>query len=401
VSTVTSGLWHSLRLVAPGQPFTTRGRAALSLPGQIRADMSQARDALAALEAGGEKQLAVFGDRPLDPTLDSASHRLGWLLRLARRDGYHVLFYSSRQKRWVEIDEDLRQTPVDPPRSATVAWVVRPEVAAVVMPALSRLRPALRVVYDSMDLHYLRLERESAVTGSRGLRLQARLMKTLEARAASAADVAVAITLDEAPLLRELSGGTDVAVLPNVHEPRADDAPPLAGRSGLLFVGNYTHTPNVDAVEILAREVMPRIWARRPELVLSIVGRGLPLDRFPSLDERIACLGWVEDLDELVDRSSVLVAPLRFGAGLKGKIGFALARGLPVVTTPIGAEGFARPKGMIVSPPDEWEAFAERTAELIGDPHLWSRLSTEGVALTRREYAPTVLAERLGRILAG
>ena len=219
-------------------------------------------------------------------------------------------------------------------------------------------------------------------------------MRSLEARVASAADVAVAITDEEAPLLRRIAGPAEVVVLPNVHEPRTDDPPPLRNRDGLLFVGNYTHTPNVDSAEVLVREVMPRVWARRPDLTLSLVGRGLPLDRLGTLDPRVEAVGWVDDLDPLADRSLALLAPLRFGAGLKGKIGFALSRGLPVVTTPIGAEGFAR---------------AGRDARLAGrrlgrvrrpggrgfSPTRSSgpRTSRTGIDFTRREYAPAALLE--------
>ena len=372
---------------------------ALALVRRGLEDRDHGRSLAASIRPGG-RQLAVFDDKPLDPGSDSASHRLAALLRMATVLGYGTSFYSVRQKSWFSVSEDAFLLPVEaPPASVGVAWIVRPEAASVVAPALSALRPALRVVYDSMDLHHLRLERESAVTGSRGLRLQARLMRSLEARVASAADVAVAITDEEAPLLRRIAGPAEVVVLPNVHEPRTDDPPPLRNRDGLLFVGNYTHTPNVDSAEVLVREVMPRVWARRPDLTLSLVGRGLPLDRLGTLDPRVEAVGWVDDLDPLADRSLALLAPLRFGAGLKGKIGFALARGLPVVTTLIGAEGFAEQEGMLVSPNGDWDAFAARVVELLADEELWSRTSRAGIDLTRREYAPAVLLERLRHAL--
>jgi len=401
VRSTTSGLWHSYRLVAPGQPLTARGRMLLSLPRRIRADAAQGRIAVDGLRAGGGRHLVVFGDRPLDPTGDSASHRLGWLLRLAAEDGYRVSFYSVRERRWFTVGEDLGLAPADGPGPAGVAWVVRPEAAAPVMPALAALDPPLRVVYDTMDLHYLRLSRESEVAGSRGLALQSRLMRALEVRLCGAADVAVAITHEEGQLLRRLAPDTEVVVLPNVHEPRADVAPPLAERSGLLFVGNFTHTPNVDAVQVLASDVLPRLWERRPELVLRIAGRALDPAAVPVVDPRIELLDWVEDLDALVDSSALLVAPLRFGAGLKGKIGYAIARGLPVVTTTVGGEGFPEPDGMAVVAPGEWGAFAARTLELLADPERWARASAAGIELTRREYAPAVLGGRLRRILGG
>jgi len=396
VINATSALWRGLRLVAPGQAPSTRARGLAGLPGDARADAAAGRLAVSAVRVGGDG-LAMLGDKPLDPGEDSASHRLGKLVELALARARPVSWFSVRQRRWFDVGSGIVLSPAEGPVHAGVAWVVRPEAGAAVMPALQSLRPGLRVVYDTLDLHHLRLQRESAVTGSRGLALQARLMKELERRLASGADVAVAISEDEAPLLRSLAGRAEVVVLPNVHEPRADPAPPLDARERLLFVGNFTHTPNVDAVEILAAEVMPRLWAQRPDLELSVAGRGLDGDR--PADPRIRFLGWVDDLDALVDRSALLVAPLRFGAGMKGKIGFAIARGLPVVTTAVGAEGFSRHAGIAVVPSGDWDAFAARTLALLADGALWMQASADGIELTREEFAPDVLAERFARVL--
>jgi glycosyltransferase involved in cell wall biosynthesis len=392
-------LRQALGVVAPGQPAGTRLERTAAAPGRARADGDHGRTIAASIRPGG-RSLAVLDDRPLDPGSDSASHRLAGVIEMARRLGYETGFYSVRARRWYSVGEGATISPADgPPSAVSVAWVVRPEAGSIVVPALAARRPELRLVYDSMDVHALRLEREAAVTGSHGLRLQARLMRRLEASLASAADVAVAITDEEATLLRQLAGDAQVVVLPNVHEPRAAEPPPRALRAGLLFVGNYTHTPNVDAAEVLVREVMPRVWATRPELELTIAGRGLEDDRLGRLDPRVTVAGWVDDLDALVDRSLALVAPLRFGAGLKGKIGFALARGLPVVTTPVGAEGFVRPDGMLVAPDREWDEFAGRVADLAGDEALWAQTSRAGIELTRSEYAPDVLLDRLRQVL--
>jgi hypothetical protein len=333
---------------------------------------------------------------------------MGWLARLALDQGYAVTFYGVRQQRWWRVRPagepgTIALEPTAPPLEdgVRVAWVVRPEAAAGAISALASLRPRLRLVYDTLDLHHVRLARESAVTGSRGVRAQAPLMRALERLAVAKADVAVAITEEEAAALRWLTPAASIAVLPNVHLPRADAAPPLAARWGLLFMGNYAHRPNVDAVEILVHEVMPRIWASRPELELSIVGRSFPEQHFPGLDARVVLRGWVPDLEAAVDAAALLVAPLRFGAGLKGKVGFALARGLPVVTTTFGAEGFPAGAGLTVCAVGDWQTFADRTLELLESDELWSRRAAQGIEVTRRYFAPSVADRRLRRILEG
>jgi Glycosyl transferases group 1 len=407
----SSVLWRALRFVAPGQPAGVRRQIALSAAKGISADVSRARaveHTVSSVASPSGRRLVIFGDRPLDPSLDSASHRMGWVVQLAIELGYAVSFYSSRQRAWYEVHVGqqpgatrLEQATRPLEGGVGVVWIVRPEAAAAVGSALSSLRPRLRVIYDTLDLHHVRLARERVLTGSRGLRMQVPLMRALEKQAISRADLALAITEEEAAALRRLTSGTPVAVLPNVHPPREDEPPSLAARSGLLFIGNYAHSPNVDAVEILVREVMPRLWERRPELTLSVVGRSFPDERLTDLDPRVLVHGWVLDVRELLDTSALLVAPLRFGAGLKGKIGFAIAQGLPVVTTPVGAEGFPDDAGLAVCPVGDWTAFADRTLELLDREELWSRQARRGIEITRRDFAPSVLADRLRWILEG
>jgi glycosyltransferase involved in cell wall biosynthesis len=347
----------------------------------------------------------VFEDKRPDPLGESASLRLAWILELAHRLGYPVAVYSVRERTWLSPRWGRRGVPEqfvpskEPATQATVAWVGRPDAAAVVLPVVAAAG-GIRVVYDSIDLQYRRFEREAAVTGSRGRALQAPVMRRLEKQAAAAADLTIAVTDDEVSPLREL-GASMVRVFPNVHAPREDPVPPRVTRSGLVFVGNFAHSPNVDAVEVLVAEVMPRLWARRPALELSIVGRAFPADHFGELDARIAVYGWVPDLETLLDAALVLVAPLRFGAGLKGKVGFALARGLPVVTTTLGAEGFADLSGMVVCEVGDGDAFARHVLELVDREDFWTARSEAGVETVRRHFSPEALESELEAILEG
>jgi glycosyltransferase involved in cell wall biosynthesis len=251
-----------------------------------------------------------------------------------------------------------------------------------------------------VDVHHRRLAREAEATGSRGRRVQALVVRALERRAARTADLAIAISDEELPLVEEL-GARRVAVVPNLHEPRTDDVPPVEARAAILFVGNFTHTPNVDAVDVLVREVMPRLWVTHPELELRVVGRSLPAHAFPRLDPRVKVLGWVEDLDAALDAALLLVAPLRFGAGLKGKVGYALARGVPVVTTTVGAEGFPNTDVLSVSEPGDWDALAANVRALLEDADLWALRSRGGIAVIRERFAPEIVEPVLMSVLEG
>src|SRR5262245_7128391 len=144
-----------------------------------------------------------------------------------------------------------------------------------------------------------------------------------------------------------------------------------------MFIGNFRHTPNRDAVAYFVGEILPRVAARLPGVRFLIVGSGRP----PSIRQAspaVQVLGHVKDVDPVFDAARVFVAPLRYGAGVKGKIGQSLACGLPVVTTSVGAEGMAlvdREHALIADGP---EAFAQAVVELYGDPALWARLSAAG-----------------------
>ena len=382
---------HVAQLVAPGRRLSERARAAIGLPARVKADVAHARRIGACADrANGDRQIWIVGDKRPDPTADSGSLRLAWIILIALRRDYDVRLYSLRERAWLRprFRDDaptslaLELTP-DPGGVPSVAWIVQPDAACVAMPTLARSRA--RIVYDTVDLHHRRFAREARATGSRGRRAQAIVVRILERHAIRTADLAIAISDEELPLVEAL-GARRTQVVPNIHEPRDDEPPPPEARSGLLFVGNFAHAPNVDAVDVLVNEVMPRLWITHPDLELLVAGRSLPTHVFPGLDQRVRILGWVEDLGAALDAALVLVAPLRFGAGLKGKVGYALARGTPVVTTVVGAEGF--PDRGELSVADDWEAFAARVRELLGDAELWTVRSRAGIAAIRERFAP-------------
>src|SRR5262249_34712889 len=116
---------------------------------------------------------------------------------------------------------------------------------------------------------------------------------------------------------------------------------PLSGRSGVLFVGGFGHQPNIDAVNFLCNEIWPRIRAKIPSEILYIVGAKPPaaIQAYHSPENGIHVLGFVQDIQKLYKTIRVNVAPLRYGAGLKGKVVVSMGVGLPTVATSIAVEG--------------------------------------------------------------
>jgi O-antigen biosynthesis protein len=166
-----------------------------------------------------------------------------------------------------------------------------------------------------------------------------------------------------------------------------------------LFVGGFEHPPNMDAAVYLVREVMPLVWAVRGDVQLTIVGSHAPREVETLATSRVDVRGWVAELEPLLDAARVLVAPVRFGAGMKGKVTQGLAAGLPIVTTPVGAEGLDASDGEQMLIGETAEALAERILRVVEDDALWRSLSQHGQELITAKCSREVLDERLREML--
>jgi glycosyltransferase involved in cell wall biosynthesis len=180
----------------------------------------------------------------------------------------------------------------------------------------------------------------------------------------------------------------DVAVVP----------PGPSTRGGVLFVGGFRHPPNVGAAVSLIRDVMPLVWQRLPRLTVTIVGADAPAEVQALASPLVDVAGWVEDLQPLLDVSRMLVAPLAYGAGLKGKVTQALAAGLPVITTPVGAEGLSGLESRVLIG-DDPATLAAHVIRLCEDDALWRKMATEGRALIAETCSPQVIRRRLASVL--
>ena len=262
------------------------------------------------------------------------------------------------------------------------------------------LAPETPIIFHTQDLHYLRMERGAALTDDEALREAAYHTKQLEHQLMALCDATIVVSKAEKKELENESFSPKVHVVPLVYPDR--QIPPKKNfdeRDGVVFVGGYRHGPNVDAVTYFVEEVWPLVMEQCPDLKFYIVGSRAPKEVQELAGENIVFQGFVEDLDGFYDQMRVSVAPLRFGAGVKGKIGSALRAGLPVVASEIAAEGMGvdEQSGVLVekSPMDMAEAII-RAHE---DPDLWTELSDAGEAFVEREYSIQTMQQRLSNLL--
>jgi glycosyltransferase involved in cell wall biosynthesis len=273
-------------------------------------------------------------------------------------------------------------------------------------PALARLRarrPDLPVIVDTVDVHFVREIR--ALEYSRRswpARLRAARRKKRELDVYGKADLVLAVTeTDRAEILRGCPKAR-VAVLPSMH-PMHDTVPGFHARrrNSLLFVGGFAHSPNVDAVLFFCRDVLPLIEQALPDVEVTIVGHNPSKELQDLARQGVIIAGWVPELAPLLDSHCVSIAPLRFGAGIKGKIGEAMAAGLPVVTTTVGAEGMDLEHGNTAMIADAPAAFAEAVVRLCTDATLHQTLSASGQRHALRHWGVGSVSQQLIEIIEG
>lgn len=280
----------------------------------------------------------------------------------------------------------------------THAWLVFPSITREYVPWVRALAFHARLIFDSVDLHHVRYARQAKLTGDPEAARQADFYRRVEAICCEASDLTIAITEEERQQLLALAPNSDVAVVPNIH-PASKVVAPLFGRVNLLFIGGFRHQPNVDAVHYFVEEIFPQVRRRLPVQEFLIIGSNMPQSIRDIATPGIQPIGYVEHPEPYFQAARVFVAPLRYGAGMKGKVGQALSAGLPSVATPIAAEGMDLGHEREVLIAEAPEDFADAVVRLCTDDELWSRLSTQGRKHVEEFFSPEAIRSRLRGIL--
>jgi glycosyltransferase involved in cell wall biosynthesis len=248
----------------------------------------------------------------------------------------------------------------------------------------------------------VRLARQAQVEARPELVRAARAVQAQELAAMRQVDAVLTHSSAEAALIARAVPGVAVHVVPWAVRPWQPTAPASA-RDGVLMVANFAHAPNLDGADWLVSEVMPRVWARSPDLVLTIVGADLPPAlrvKFAAAGGPVRLAGYLPDLHGVYRTARVAVAPLRFGAGLKGKVLEAWAAGIPCALTPIAAEGLPLHGELAGTVADGAAALADLILDLHGDAARAARLGRAGRAVLRRQFSRKVQDTALAAAVA-
>jgi glycosyltransferase involved in cell wall biosynthesis len=224
-----------------------------------------------------------------------------------------------------------------------VVYLHRSQVAAFYAPLVRLHQPSARLVFAVADLSSMRVQRQSETEVRPELLSVSRYDALLEKNACDWADAVITHSSIEATVLRQRFALANVHVVPFAVASR-ESRVPFASRSGLAFIGSYGHPPNVDAAIWLADGIMPAVTALNPSIQAFLVGSAMPEHVRAMASASVIPLGPVDELSTIFDRVRLTVAPLAYGAGVKGKVLDSLAAGVPCVCTPMAAEGLDLPE---------------------------------------------------------
>ena len=271
-------------------------------------------------------------------------------------------------------------------------------IAVQYLAAARKHAPRAKIWFDTVDLHYLREERLAELQKSDRLRQIAAATRAQELSVIEQSDLTLVVSPVEQSILAQVCPHSRVEILSNIHEPIAD-TPSFKKRNGLLFIGGFQHPPNVDAVQWFVQEVWPLLIQELPNISLKVVGSKMPDSLLALTRPGIEMLGFVEDIDPLLLSSRVSIAPLRYGAGVKGKVNQAMSFGLPVVATTTAIEGMNLTVEQNVLVGDTPLDFAQAIVRLHNNENLWDVLAHGGKDNVRQTFSRKVARNTLSALL--
>jgi len=272
-------------------------------------------------------------------------------------------------------------------------------VAEPIMPSIRNYCPQATIWFDTVDLHYVRETRMAELADDKQAAKAAAVTREKELSVARGCDLTLVVSPYEQEVLATEDPDLPVAVLSNIHEVYGTDKG-HDQRRDIVFLGGYQHTPNVDGILWFVEAIWPTILAAIPDIQLHVVGSKAP-PQVADLgkQDNIQFHGFVEDIEPFMQGVRIAVAPLRFGAGVKGKVNMSMSHGQPVVGTKVAVEGMYTTHEVDVMMADEADDFAQAVIRLYQDPALWQRISAGGLANVERWFSFEAAKNTVGKLL--
>ncbi len=361
--------------------------------------------------ARGRKVILVIDHYVPQPDRDAGSRTMLAFLKALLQSGRVVKFWTENgaySEGYTEVLQDMGiEVLYGPSTGGFASWIAengadldgvllsRPHISKNFIGPLRRHVQA-RLAYYGHDLHGARMRRQAAGTGDRALAEAAEAAERMERDVWRQVDVVLYPSEEEVRAVRALEPHVQAhAVVPYAFAAFGAPRDPPAGEA-ILFVAGFGHPPNEDAACWFVAEILPLIRTARPDAVFWIVGSN-PTARVRALAGTGVLVAANVSDSELADfyaRARVAAVPLRFGAGVKLKVVEALAQGLPLVTTPVGAQGCDGLEGVITLA-DEPAPFAAAITALLADDAAWRAGHARQIAYAKARFSESGLRDSL------
>jgi O-antigen biosynthesis protein len=261
---------------------------------------------------------------------------------------------------------------------------------------IRRFSQSTRIAVLSDDRHGERERRAAKLTGLFSDLERAHSFEQRETEAYRQADLVLYITESDKQGFLKLVPELEAMHLPMVAE--TIPSPGFSDRSGVLFLGNFENPANGDALQWMLAEIWPLVQKKDPHIKLYVAGHGVD-KHAREKKPNVICLGKVGDLSPVFDARRVFASPVRYGTGINTKNVQAICRGLPLVATPVGAEGLGLQHEKHALVADSSEQFASEIVRLHGDDSLWQRLAINGQEFAQQNFSRENLRIQLRKII--
>lgn len=369
-------------------------------------------------ELYGNKSIVIFCGIIPPYDKDSGSNRLkeiihayiqmGYYILMAKHKTYlpeveneYILYYEKmgvnvfyEHKNSVSLGHYL-QTNIS---NNSIAWFYNPDVFSEYYPIAKLYLPKAKYIFDMVDIHHLRFKRATELEPDNIFyKKQYEKYVRIEADAAKEANYVITISEFEEKYMQQFCDTEKLITISNVHYIKTNLKNTLLfeDRKDILFIGSH-HAPNIDALYFLYNEIMPIVWQKLPHLKVNVIGNVKDCIK-DIVHPNFIFKGYVPNVETHFFSNKLMVAPLRYGAGVKGKIGQAFEYFLPVVTTSIGAEGMQliNNEGALIN--DDSIGFANSIIKLYSDKEIWLKLQSNS-AKNLLPFSKEKLKEQLQKI---
>jgi GT2 family glycosyltransferase len=346
------------------------------------------------------------------PDKDAGSVRMYEYLKIFIDLGFKIVFWpdnlaniepytSNLQQRGIEViygNRDFREYIQNNGRYFDVAYLTRPHIAARYIDIIRNYCEA-KIIYDTQDLCFLREKRRAEIEGNIKLNQEVDRIKERELSLVRLSDATIVVSAYEKGILLSEVPNSKVYLLPHIHPVDNFSFKLFSERKDIMFIGGFGHPPNEDGICWFVKNIFPLITKEIPSVRLYIIGSD-PTSKVKALScDNIIVTGYVKDVSEYFKNTKVFVSPLRYGAGVKGKIIHSMGYGLPVVTTSVGAEGLQLEEGFNILIADDPVKFASKVVDLYNNESLWNKISHNSLNFVKKNFSKNVARDKLKNML--